>query len=476
MARLSLSRPQLYRRLKEGTLQATKTDAALRFLERDVLAAASEQARQLKSVAAWLDTLAAQLAGEGVTNLSAPPEPEIEAAISEMGHRLVLVGTVGLASDIYVTSIGQEDCIQMRSNGRVHEFGRMDRVLGTLLKAKLKALASWSLADTGPGPAVVFGSSHDEWSAQVHMAVVPAPAGEQIHLQFLSGQENPTFESIGYSPHQVAFLHDLLRHRPGLVVLGSGHNRVADRQRLAFAYYLNSLGSFIVALDRRPHYQSEHIVQLHVEQHDGASLAAPWQTALQLCPDAIMLDMVADASELQFLPVAIAAGITVIVQVPSVGGTAARQYLVDLGVAPEVLDRHLLIAGENRSLPRLCPSCRTPRPCSATEAERFGLPAASLLFEAAGCNHCTQGCCGLRTIFGLLTADEARSAARDQDCSASPHSLTMALQAVLLAGEVSPGHCAFLGRVLTQDTPIRADGGGAAGSEPGREPTSTRSA
>ena len=474
MARLSLSRPQLYRRIKEGTLRATKSDAALRFLEQDILAAASEQASQWKTVAAWLHTLAVQLAGAGVTNLSVPPEPEIEAAVAEMGHRLVLAGTVGLASDIYVTATLREDCIRMRSHGRVHEFGRMDRVLGNLLKAKLKALASWSGTDTVPGQAVVFDSSHDEWSAQVHMAVISTMAGEQIHLQFLSGRENPTFKSIGYSPPQVDLLHSLLKRRPGLVVLGSGHERVADCQRLAFAHYLNSLGAFIVSLDRGLHFQSEHIVQLHAAPHDGPGLAEQWQTALQLCPDAIILDMISDSSELKLLPVAIAAGITVIVQVPSAGGHAALQYLVDLGLDPEVLDRHLLVIGENRSLPRLCPTCRTPRPCSETEAELFGLPASSQVFEVDGCDRCMQGYCGLVTIFGLLTADEARSTAGSHDASTSPHSLTKSLQTVLLAGEVAPGQCVHLGRAMAQDASPRAAVGTAdCGPEPGQDSTPT---
>ena len=141
MAQLSLSRAQVYRKVKEGTLKATKTDATLQFLAGDVQAAAVEQTSQRETVTDWLRVFADRLAKSGVTDLPSPEEPDDDAALAELGRRIVLDGIVAQASDIYVQPTASDDRLLIRSDGRVHEVGRLDSTIGRLLKAKLKTLA-----------------------------------------------------------------------------------------------------------------------------------------------------------------------------------------------------------------------------------------------------------------------------------------------------------------------------------------------
>ena len=450
MAQLALSRAQVYRKVKEGTLKATKTDATLQFLAGDVQAAAIEQTSQRETVAQWLRVFADRLAKSGVTDLSSPEEPDDDAALVELGRRIVLNGIVAQASDIYVQPTASDDRLLIRSDGRIHEVGRLDSALGRLLKAKLKALAPLPQANTDRANESIFLHAHGKRSYQVRLGVVPTLAGEQLQLQFCHWSEEPTLESIGYSQQQVAALRDLLAGRPGLVVLTGTQDLVADEQRLALARSLGTRGCLIVAVDRRLHYRSERIMQLAGASDDGPSFTDHWQTALRLRPDAIILDTLQDTTEARALFAAIAAGITVIVQVPTATNVEALEYLVQLELSRSDLSRHLLVVSERRSLPRICPVCRTPRPCTDEEALLLRVSAATRIFEAAGCDHCDGGYRGLRTVYGLLVGDDAcATAIRSaeplatalEDSRLSPTlSLASALRAAALAGEVAFEH------------------------------------
>ena len=332
MARLSLSRARVYRLIKEGSLKATKNDAALQFLESDILAAAAAQDEQRQAVAGWLREFADRLAKQGVADPTDPDEQDEDAALAELARRLLLDALVSQASDIYLLPVPDGDRLLVRSDGRVHEVGHLGSVLGSSLRAKLRALAPLTQSDPDQAAEAVFSFSHDERMAQVRLSVVPTPAGEQMHLQLWHHHAGPSLDLIGYTQRQVAALQSRLAGRPGLVILAGSHDRIADEQRLAIAHYLGTRGRFSVSVDRRLHFRSEHIVPLAVKCGDGPSFADQWQAALRLCPDVILLDTVQDQIETRALVAAIAAGVTVIIQVPSATSVAALEHLVELGL------------------------------------------------------------------------------------------------------------------------------------------------
>ena len=123
-----------------------------------------------------------------------------------------------------------------------------------------------------------------------------------------------------------------------------------------------------------------------------------WRAALDMHPDAIVVDQVFCAAQIRVLIGAPASGVTVILQMVGDGFAAAVDLLVQLGAARPTMARVLPGGVQRVVLPRLCPACRTRRPLVAEEAAQLGLPADVPVRRAAECLRCRAGCAGRHTV------------------------------------------------------------------------------
>ena len=450
MARLSLSRSRVYRLIKDGVLKANKSDAVLTFQEDDVAAAAGELAGRRQEAEALVRIFTARLAEHGIVDL-----PEIDIADDEAGSkeavkRLLLDCMAAQASDFYVNLTASGDKLLVRTLGRIHEVARVECELGDRLKTELKALASLPNDGAGVSSEAIFRHADENYAAQIRLSVVPSHAGERLHLQFFHVGAAQTLADIGYTAEQCKALHRLLVGKPGLFVLTGSHYRVVQEHRLALAQYLELQGKLVASIDGYSNYQSENTVHINGREAENTDDASPWQMAMGLCPDVILLDDVQDSTEVESVEAALSAGITVFVQVQRASIRAALEYLAGLGLEQCERSPYFLAASEFIVVPRLCPDCREPRAMASDEVELLRASAGAQLYRAAGCNKCEGGYRGSRTVWGLLSGDSVRETGshlgdplQSKEGSKIPPCDTLlptALRSAVLAGEVAFEH------------------------------------
>lgn len=450
MARLSLSRAHVYRLVKDGVLNAGKNDAHLAFSECDVAATAKQLSERREKAEALLGILAADLAEHGIDDLPDVSADDYEAVVNEVVEKLFLAGMAARASDIYVMPYEDGDRLLARVAGRLQEIARVDSELGVRIREGLKALAPLPEPESGPGNAAVFKHAAHNLSAVVRLSVTPTLAGDHLHLQLFSANGERSFASLGFTAQQSEVFQELLSGKSGLFVLAGSQARFLQELRLALADYLDSLGKLVVSIGRVPSYLSENSVHLDGRKADEAEDADPWQTALGLCPDAIMLDRIEDSDQAAYVTAALAAGVTIIVHVQRATGAAALQELAELGLGHYELNRYFRAACEFEAVPRLCPDCRAPRAASASEAKELGESASAQLYTAVGCEHCQAGYRGTLPVWGLLCEGDLESAkSPDGEVSViqsggKPYSrdtsLAAALRHAALAGETTFRH------------------------------------
>ncbi len=450
MARLSLSRSRVYRLVKDGVLKASKNDALLEFLEDDVAAANAELAGRRERAEALVRLFTGRLAENGIVDLPEVCVEDEESVSKEIVSRLLLDCLAAQASDFYVSLADCGGRLFVRTLGRIHEIARVDRELGDGLKAELRARAS--LPDDGAGmpSEAIFRCADEGYSAQVRLSILPALAGEHVHLQFSHAGAEQTLAAIGYASRQSETLQRLLAGRPGLFILAGSHDRVMQEQRLALASYLGTLGKLVVSIDQSLNYQSDDIVQLDGRQPDETDGAVPWQLAMRLCPDAIMLDRIEDGAQVGDLVAALAAGITVLAQVRSATGVAAVNALSELGLARRELATYFRASSEFVVIAGVCPGCRESRAIEADEANLLHVAATAQLSIATGCDHCEGGFLGNRPAWGLLVEEDLKTTdSADEESSqiesaselyASDISLASALRSAALAGDATFEH------------------------------------
>ena len=450
MSQLSLSRAQVYRLVKDGILKASKSDASLEILESDVAAAADNLAAQRETVEWWLRLFAERLAEWGIVDLPDIDLEEVGSGVEEMVSRLLLDCMAAKSSDFYLMPAVSGDRLLVRNQGQLQEIGRVESDFGNLLRVELKALAPLPEEAIGQQSESIFSHTADQHSAQVRLSVLSTPTGEHIHLQFFYTGVEQTLEEIGYTSRQREELHRLLAGKPGLLLLAGSHDRIMQEQRAALANHLSTSGKLIVAIDRRLNFQSGYTIHIEDRGADGSFDADPWQTAMRLCPDVLMLNAVRDSADIEALVAAISAGIMVIAEVPCATSVAAVERLAGLGLGQREMSRHFLAASEFCLIPGLCPACRTSRLVNAKEAKHLRVPASTQLWEAAGCVHCEGGYRGNRPVWGMLLGndvdfldpceDSVMQPPMVEELFSSDVSLTVALRSAALAGDATLEH------------------------------------
>ena len=446
MVRLSLSRAEVYRKVMDKLLSATKAAGVLRFLEKDVSAYAAAhveaQAQFEAALKHWLDFFGSRLAGHGVVELPDVSEVTTDEKATELARRLVVDGMLSNVDDLYVDPLHSGDRVLLRSDGRLSELCLLEASVSTLLKGKLKALAPLP-EDGGVGQAV-FRQTHDGREYQIRLTVVPSLLGEHLHLLFYDSQDAPTLESLGYSSAQGVCLRSLLSGRPGLFLMVGAADPTGGRHRLALADLLSTTGRLVVSLEHRIQYRSELLVQLEIRAEDGDANAtvengfdALWRMALGMGPDVLFIDEVRNAGEAQSLPEAVHAGSLVVAQVRAAGGVEALVQLRDYELNRDGLARSLLGLVERMGMRRLCGHCRARRPVEADEAALLDVSEDAAVWEARGCDVCGDGYFGRRMLYGVWVMDESLAA-----LVRSPEGVVEGLEAWRDSNAFSLGHAA----------------------------------
>ena len=448
MARLAVSRAELYRKVKDGALKAEKADLRLQFKESEVrqFEAGRDKAKSdlRHALETWLEFYRDRLTrheGVDLPDLEGKAEDDLAG---ELGRRLVLDGILSGVSDAYLDPLYTGGRLLYRSDGGLREAGRLEGNVFGALRDKLKALAALTPVEGQQVIEGIFGHAYGDHTYQIQMTAAPTLLGEYLHLHFYREQEGASLPSLGYTSAQAEALNRLLTGRPGLFLLAGVADPAAERHRLGIAGALTATGRLVVSLEHRIHYRSELLVQLKIEAPEPFD--ALLRTALEMAPDVLMLDEVRNAAEAQAILEAAFAGAFVVAQLRTPGGVEALQLLIGHGLSRDALARTLLGVVERAALRQLCPHCRVRRDASAEEGALLGALSAAV-WEARGCEACGDGYLGRRMVYGVWPADGALAEAiRLPDVSAvrlsqlrdeSEVCMRTAVREAVLAGQVS---------------------------------------
>ena len=461
VARLGLTRAEVYRRVKDGVLVADKVARRLCFREAEVVryAALLDRERDLlgRLLDRWLPWFAARLAAYGEpAAVMNDVDDSVDNRVAELGDRMLQDALRSGAADLHLDPLHAGVRLICGSVARA-EVARFDSVLGSRLVAWMQGLTELQpVGATG----VREGLAKKEWGpsvCQIRVREIPTVLGPHYHLHLFSGHDDVAGpEALGYTAEQAGALLALLATARGLFLIADAGAPRDDRHRLALARTLMGRGRLVVSIERRVQYQDENLIQLELQQSTAESgdqeFQAIWRAALDMSPDVIVLDEVTSAAQVAALFACAASGIVVVLRMAGDRLAAAGARLVELGADRALLGRALLGGVERVLLRRLCPECREPTRLGTEQAAALGVESGTPAARPAGCSRCRGGYAGRRAVYGLwgdgaeladrLTAgpgEPSPAASGDRDFAA-------ALRSALADGEVSAGDAVALVR------------------------------
>ena len=405
MARLSLSRAEVYRRVVDGVFKADGAERRLRFTEAEVERYAQVLAGERENLAGetvrWLSFFAARLDQYEDVTLQEVADKPVADQVAELGERILLDGVLSRVRDLYLDPLREGYRLLYGFQGNRQEVARFAPTLCDRLRDWFKGRVT--LPAEGKVRQGLGQQAHGDQVHPFRLTAIPTLLGEHVHLNFFPHYDRGGIAGLGYFPAQEEALRRLLDGRPGLLLLAGPAAPEAEEHRLGLALELSAAGRLVVSLEHRVHFHSELLVQLDLGEE--AEFDAVWRTALDMGPDVLLVDEVCTAEEAKKLLEGVAGGMAVVAQVRAPSGLDCLRQLLGFEVERQTLARQLLGLIEWTRLRQLCPHCRTHRSLEPEETQRLRVANGRQVAVAQGCAVCGDGFLGRRSVYGLWTME-----------------------------------------------------------------------
>lgn len=456
--RLGLSRAEIYRRVKDGALTGEKVERRLCFrsAEIDRCAEVLSGERDLlgRRLAHWLTWFGDRVAGceDGDAEVRDVSERPTAEQVAELGNRILQDAVHQGAGDVHLDPVHSGARLIFGGDART-EIARFEPVLSAPLAAWVAALAE--VRDAGDA-GLREGLAKMELgpvACQVRVREVPTLLGPHYHLHLFTDYESTSFEALGYTASQSNALRELLQGRSGLFLVASSGTPEDDRHRMLLALELARRGRLAISIERRVQYQAESLIQLELRERAAdaadAEFRAVWRAALDMSPDAIVVDEVNSISQTQTVIGGARSGMLVVLRMAADRLPAAVEQIATLGADAPALTRTLVGGVERVMFPRVCPNCRVVRTISSAEVDQLGLDPDLSVGQPAGCARCRDGYAGRRAVYGLWRdgAELARRLAEGGDqlvVASGEQDFEKALRRAVVDGDLAPADAAPL--------------------------------
>jgi len=315
----------------------------------------------------------------------------LEAPIIRQVNDLVTAGLRMGASDIHLEPYRAKVAMRYRVDGVLHTRPAPSSEDYPAVVSRLKILSELDIAERRLPQDGRFKIKNGGRDVDVRVSTIPSTFGEDVVLRLLDQKKQLlSLEASGLEIEVARRLRDTLRRSHGLVLvtgptgsgktttLYSGLRDIIDGEKK------------IVTVEDPVEYEIPGITQVQVHADIGLTFAATLRSMLRHDPDVILVGEIRDGETAEIAVQAALTGHLVLSTVHTNDAVSAVGRMLNMGVPDYLLANSLLAVTGQRLVRRLCPECRRPAPADDKERRRLDLPADTVLYEARGCEVCSQ--------------------------------------------------------------------------------------
>lgn len=321
------------------------------------------------------------------------------------------------ATDIHIDSVGPDRVwIRFRVDGKLRTFCHLDQHLAAPLLMQLRLMADLDTTHTFAPQEARLKLPPVLGMMEVRITIVPASDGDAVAMRLLRHETMPRpLGSLGMSPSTYAAVEEMLRHRPGLVLVtgptGSGKTTTV----YAMLQTLGPGNQNIVSIEDPVEYRVPGIRQLSVNTRHDLTMARGLRTLLRMDPDVVFIGEIRDVEALDIAMRASSSGRYVFSTLHTRDVASTITALRDLHADNYSLAGNLTGIVSQRLIRCLCQKCRVAVPITGEEREVFlaeDLEPPTQLFQPRGCNVCqNSGYYDRVGVFEAVVANDKIAAA-----------------------------------------------------------------
>ncbi|KAA8999119.1 type IV-A pilus assembly ATPase PilB [Stenotrophomonas cyclobalanopsidis] len=313
------------------------------------------------------------------------------------------------ASDIHFEPYEDDYRVRLRIDGLLKMVARAPVKLNQRIAARLKVMAQLDIAEKRvPQDGRIKLNLSKTKQIDFRVSTLPTLFGEKVVLRILDGSAAKLgIDKLGYEPDQQKLFLDAI-HKPYGMVLVTGPTGSGKTVSLYTALgILNDDTRNISTAEDPVEIRLPGVNQVQQNNKRGMTFAAALRSFLRQDPDIIMVGEIRDLETAEIAIKAAQTGHMVLSTLHTNDAPQTIARLMNMGIAPYNITSSVTLVIAQRLARRLCSNCKRPAnlPAHALLAEGFTqeqLDAGIHLYEAAGCDECTEGYKGRTGIYQVM--------------------------------------------------------------------------
>ena len=313
------------------------------------------------------------------------------------------------ASDIHFEPYEDDYRVRLRIDGLLKMVARAPVKLNQRIAARLKVMAQLDIAEKRvPQDGRIKLNLSKTKQIDFRVSTLPTLFGEKVVLRILDGSAAKLgIDKLGYEPDQQKLFLEAI-HKPYGMVLVTGPTGSGKTVSLYTALgILNDETRNISTAEDPVEIRLPGVNQVQQNNKRGMTFAAALRSFLRQDPDIIMVGEIRDLETAEIAIKAAQTGHMVLSTLHTNDAPQTIARLMNMGIAPYNITSSVTLVIAQRLARRLCSNCKrlTNLPAHALLAEGFTqeqLDAGIQLYEAVGCDECTEGYKGRTGIYQVM--------------------------------------------------------------------------
>ncbi len=317
------------------------------------------------------------------------------------------------ASDIHFEPYEDDYRVRFRIDGLLKQVAKAPVKLKDRIAARLKVMAQLDIAEKRvPQDGRIKLNLSKTKQIDFRVSTLPTLFGEKIVLRILDGSAAKLgIDKLGYEPDQQKLFLDAI-HKPYGMVLVTGPTGSGKTVSLYTALgILNDETRNISTAEDPVEIRLPGVNQVQQNNKRGMTFAAALRSFLRQDPDVIMVGEIRDLETAEIAIKAAQTGHMVLSTLHTNDAPQTIARLMNMGIAPYNITSSVTLVIAQRLARRLCPHCKRKMrlPDHALVAEGFSeaeVHAGFDVYEAVGCEECTEGYKGRTGIYQVMPMSE----------------------------------------------------------------------
>ena len=313
------------------------------------------------------------------------------------------------ASDIHFEPYETDYRVRQRIDGILKQVAKAPIKLNQRITARLKVMAQLDIAEKRvPQDGRMKLNLSKTKQVDFRVSTLPTLFGEKVVLRILDGSAAKLgIEKLGYEADQQKLFEDAIQ-RPYGMVLVTGPTGSGKTVSLYTALgILNDETRNISTVEDPVEIRLPGVNQVQQNTKRGMTFAAALRSFLRQDPDIIMVGEIRDLETAEIAVKAAQTGHMVLSTLHTNDAPQTIARLMNMGIAPYNITSSVTLVIAQRLARRLCSKCKRPMdlPPHALLAEGFTqaeIDTGFTVYEAVGCEDCTEGYKGRSGIYQVM--------------------------------------------------------------------------